>query len=362
MRVLFLLLDPEITGSTRAFATAARALAGRGHAVTVVCPLDAPAETALDSTAYEVFPLRTDGPWIGLVLRLRELLADRFMEVVFVHTEREQFVAATAARLDGRPAIVRRVPAGAMPETGNEDWIASQLAATGWLFAAEEDRRAASQVVTAAFPADSAPLGVAVEEYGRLDLLARAAIGPAAHERLIVCVHDEGARVPAAVALRTMALLAPLHPTLGLVFVGPGTFDQELRMHAAALGINRHVAFLGPRPELRGVLRAADLGWVTASGDDAAYAFLDFAALGIPVIAPRTALAQRYVRDGITGVLIGEDRHATATAVSRLLADPAAREAMGRAAQIHVAREWTASAMADGFEQTIVKAARLRDG
>jgi glycosyltransferase involved in cell wall biosynthesis len=135
--------------------------------------------------------------------------------------------------------------------------------------------------------------------------------------------------------------------------VGPGTFEQELRVHAAALGINRHVAFLGPRPEPRGVLRAADLGWVTASGDDAAYAFLDFAALGVPVIASRSPLAQRYVTDGITGVLIGDEPHAAAAAVSRLLADAGAREAMGRAAQIHVAREWTAQAMADGFERTL---------
>jgi glycosyltransferase involved in cell wall biosynthesis len=353
VRVLFLLLDPEISGRTRAFATAAGALAARAHAVTVVCPQDAPAESVFDQTAYELHPLRAEGAWLGLVLRLRELLADRFIEVVFVHTEREQFLAAAAARLAGRAAIVRRVPAGESPDAGGEQWIASQLASTGWMFAADDDRRAAGDDVDGAFPAAAAPLGVAVEEYGRLDPVARAAIGPSAHERLIVCVHDPSGRVRAAVALRTMALLAPLHQTLGLVFVGPGTFDQELRMHAAALGINRHVAFLGPRPEPRAVLRAADIGWVTASGDDAAYAFLDFAALGIPVIAERSPLAQRYVRDGITGVLIGQEAHATAAAVARMLADPAAREAMGRAAQIHVAREWTATAMADGFERTL---------
>jgi glycosyltransferase involved in cell wall biosynthesis len=158
------------------------------------------------------------------------------------------------------------------------------------------------------------------------------------------------------VALRVMALLAPQHPTLGLVFVGPGTYDQDLRVHAAALGINRHVAVLGPRPEPRSILRAAEIGWVTASGDDAAYAFLDFAALGIPVVAQHSPLARRYISDGITGVLIGDEAHAAAAAVSRLLADPGAREAMGRAAQIHVAREWTAQAMADGFERTLMTA------
>ncbi len=353
MRVLFLLLEPELSGRTRAFASAARALAARGHPVTVAYPSDAPGDAVLEHPSYEVQPIRADGPWISLVLRLRELLAERFIEVVFVHTEREQFVAAAAARLAGRAAVVRRVSSGELPDAGREEWIASQLAATGWLFATDDDRRAADRQVAGAFPASAAPLGVAVEEYGHLDAVARAAIGPAAHEKLIICVHDDSGRVRAAVALRTMALLAPLHRTLGLVFVGHGTYDQELRMHAAALGINRHVAFLGPRAEPRGVLRAADLGWVTASGDDAAYAFLDLAALGVPVIAPRTPLAQRYVRDGITGLLIGENPHATAAAVARLLADPRAREAMGRAAQIHVARQWTANAMADGFERTV---------
>jgi glycosyltransferase involved in cell wall biosynthesis len=353
VRVLFLVLDPEISGRTRAFATAARALSGRGHAVTVVCPADAPVESVFASAPYETHPVRAEGTWLGLVLRLREMLAERFIEVVFVHTEREQFVAAAAARLAGRAAVVRRVPAGEHLDGGTEEWIASQLAATGWMFAANEDRNGAGDRIESAFPSAPAPLGVAVEEYGDLDAVARAAIGPTAHERLIVLVHDPSGRERAAVALRVMALLAPQHPSLGIVFVGPGTFEQELRVHAAALGINRHVAFLGPRPEPRGVLRAADLGWVTASGDDAAYAFLDFAALGVPVIASRSPLAQRYVTDGITGVLIGDEPHAAAAAVSRLLADPGAREAMGRAAQIHVAREWTAQAMADGFERTV---------
>jgi glycosyltransferase involved in cell wall biosynthesis len=353
VRVLFLLLDPEISGRTRAFATAAQALAGRGHAVTVVCPEDAPAESAFVPGQFELHPIRAEGTWIGLVLRLRELLAERFIEVVFVHSEREQFVAAAAARLAGRATVVRRVPAGEMPDAGTEEWIASQLAATGWMFAADEDRSGASDEIDGALFASAAPLGVAVEDYGRLDAVARAAIGPAAHERLIVVVHDPSGRERAAVALRVMALLAPQHPTVGVVFVGPGTFEQELRVHAAALGINRHVAFLGPRPEPRSVLRAADLGWVTASGDDAAYAFLDFAALGVPVIAADSPLARRYISDGITGLLIGGEPHATAAAVARLLADPAAREAMGRAAQIHVAREWTAQAMADGFERAL---------
>lgn len=356
MRLLFLHLDPEVSGRTRAFATAARALVSREHTVTVAVPEDAPAEAGFDASAYELVPIRADGPWLATVLRLREILADRFIEVVIVHSEREQFLAAAAARLAGRAAVVRRVPSGEVPESGREGWAAAQLAATGWVFASDEDRRAGNGRMDAPFPPAVAPVGVAMEEYGRLESVARAAIGPAAHERLILCVHDRSGRVRAALALRVVALLAPLHPGLGIVFVGPGTYDEELRMHAAALGINRHVAFLGPRAERRGLLRAADLGWVTAEGDDAAYAFLDFAALGIPVIASPTSIARRYLSDGITGMLVGDDAHATAARVARLLAHPDDREAMGRAAQIHVAREWTAQRMVDALEQTLVTA------
>ena len=123
-------------------------------------------------------------------------------------------------------------------------------------------------------------------------------------------------------------------------------------MHAAALGLTRTVTYLGERDDHLGVLRSADLGWVVASGDDAAFAMLDFMALRVPVIAERGAQAQRYLSDGIAGILLPPgDIPANAATLAAFLAHDDQRVAMGNAGRIRVARDFPASAMIDGYEQ-----------
>jgi glycosyltransferase involved in cell wall biosynthesis len=131
-------------------------------------------------------------------------------------------------------------------------------------------------------------------------------------------------------------------------------------MHAAALGITEIVAHLGERDDHLSVVRAADLAWVIADQDNAAFGFLDAMALRVPVLAERGPLARRYIADGITGVLIGAaDPPTTAARIANLLAHDDRRAAMGNAGRTRVAREFTDAAMVDGFEHA-TKVARDR--
>jgi hypothetical protein len=355
VRVLFLQLDPAYTGRTREFGAAARGLVSHGHLVSFACPEDSECLAALDDGVGELIRLRVSGGRLAVILRLRRVLAERFIEVILVHSEQEQIVAAAAARLAGRAAVVRRVPPGELPVAGRDSRIAARAAATGWLFASEEDESAAGELSARLAPM-RAPAGVVLEDYAALPLVARGAIGPAAADQLIVCAHDHTGRYRAAVALRAMALLSPLHPTLGMVFIGPGSTDQDLRIHAAALGINRHVAFLGPRLDAPVLVRAADIGWITAAGDDAVLSLLDLHGYGIPALVPRDSVGRRYLVDGVSGVLIGDDPHAAAAVLARLLADPRARATMGRAAHAALARRWSHTAMADAYHQAVLAA------
>ena len=128
-------------------------------------------------------------------------------------------------------------------------------------------------------------------------------------------------------------------------------------MHAAALGITRIVSHLGDRDDHLGVLKAADIGWVVADGDDAAYACLDFMALRIPVLAERGTLPQHYLADGIAGVLLPPgDAPATAALVAAFLAHEGQRTAMGGAGRVRVARDFALSEMVDGFERAALAA------
>ena len=105
MRVLFYHSAPGWTGSARAFAAAAAGLAERGYQVTYSCPPDSETEERLAQMGrFETIPVEAGGSWPAEARRLRQVLLSRFVEVVFVHTEREHLVAAAATRWAERGA------------------------------------------------------------------------------------------------------------------------------------------------------------------------------------------------------------------------------------------------------------------
>ena len=76
-------------------------MAGRGYQCTYLCRADSSVEDRLMSSAgrlpgVELTPMPLGGPWMNESLRLRQVLLEHYVEVVFVHTEREQLVASLA--------------------------------------------------------------------------------------------------------------------------------------------------------------------------------------------------------------------------------------------------------------------------
>jgi glycosyltransferase involved in cell wall biosynthesis len=332
----------------------------------VACPADSPLEQHLERGAYEVLEIHGAGTVAGAAGHLRRALQERFIQVVCVHSDRAHVVAATASRLAGRAAILRRVPAGEKPAPGSGVRVALRFATTGFVFASEHDARSAPPLPLARITPAVAPLGVraAVYDSARPTAGSRAAAGAGGGgggggggSRMLVCIHDGSARVRAGNVLRVVALLAERHPELRLTFLGPGAADADLKVHAAALRISRAVSFLGERDDYLSILALADLGWVVSGGDDGAYALLDLMGSRVPVIAERGSLAEQYVPDGIAGIVLPPgDAHDTAASVARLLAHDDERAAMGAAAHARVAREFTEEAMVNSFERAAVAA------
>jgi glycosyltransferase involved in cell wall biosynthesis len=359
VRALFLHLTPSWSGGARLIAQAARGLAERGYSTTIVCMPASEVEHVLAGGGTEVVALSMQGGWIARSWRLRRILLDRFVDVVFVHTDREQRLAAFALRLGNRGGVVRRLAAGTRLLPYNDGGVALRVAATTFLFSTEE-ARLESAVPLRAVASVVAEVGTDPRLHDGIRPVPRASVGASGAARLIVCVTDGTARPRVANVLRTVALLAPRHPELRLVLIGRGSDGEEVRMHAAALGITPVVTHLGQREDHLAVLRAADIGWVTASGDDAALAYLDFMALRVPILAERTPLAQHYVADGIAGVLLPPaDPPAMAAIVAGYLAHDEQRTAMGNAGRTRVAREFGEGEMLDGFARA---AEAARDG
>ena len=346
MRALFYYTAQGWSGSARAFAVAARGLAARGEPVTVACCADTPAEQSFAREGIEVVTLPPGGSVAGDAWRLRNVLRERFVEVVFLHTERELLVASSAMRMAERGAIIRRIPAGLIATNGRASSLSGRLASSRLLFTTEADR-ARTPGAQGEFVA---PLGVDVTKVDGIRAQARTSLGVDMDTQLIVCVTGGMARVRAGTALRTLALLAPRHPDMRLALVGPGADHEDVHMHAAALGVTPLVHFLGERDDLPIVLAAADVGWVSADGDDAGFACLDLMAARVPIISERSSLVAHYVPDGIAGVLLPPaDPSDTAATVASFLAHNDQRDAMGRAGRTRAQRDFAEDAMIEGF-------------
>lgn len=351
MRALFYISDETWTGCARTFVTAARGLAARGHQVTVACCGGSVVERRASDAALETVQISPDANVASDAWWLRRTLQDRFVEVAFVHSEREQFVVSSGMRLAERGAVIRRVQPFHPITTGATSRLAGRMAATGLLFTVDEDLRRAEGLTFVVSPM-VAPLGVDTAEYDALRPVPRGDIGAPGTGLVIACSYEPASRARMSMALRTLALLAPRHTDIHLVVFGPGALDDELRLHAAALGVAPFVTFVGPTSDQLALLRAADVSWVVSDGDAGAYAFLDSMAMRIPVVCERSPLASHYAADGITGLCLAPgDPAFTASAVAHFLADPERRAAMGNAGFARVQREFPLSAMVDGFEQ-----------
>ena len=353
MRVLFMVSDGAWNASARAFVLAARGLAARGHDVQIACAAECPVQVHAKAANIPVASLAK----IGSTLELRGKLRD--MDVVFVHSESELVSAGSAVAL-GRSAsrVVRRVGPFEIAQSGAGARLVARFAKTDLLYSTDADREAA-QGRGARAGAHVARLGVDTSEHDAATPAAKASIGIPPKARLIVCLFD-GRKQNVLTPLRTLALLAPRHPDLHIAVIGAERPD-EFRMHGAALGINTMVSFLGARSDELGVMRAADLGWIAASGDAAAFAALDFAGCRIPVLAERNPLTEHYVAAGVGGLLLPPaDPAITAASVAAFLIQDDARASMGNAARARIEREFSYSAMIDGFESAIGGLAQQR--
>jgi glycosyltransferase involved in cell wall biosynthesis len=122
------------------------------------------------------------------------------------------------------------------------------------------------------------------------------------------------------------------------ILVGDGPARSEVEALMAPFGERVHFAGALPRDDLPAVYASADLYLWPAIDEAYGMAFLEAQAAGLPVVAGRTGGVPTVVADGVTGLLtpIG-DAAAFATAVARLLDDPAERARLAAAARYRVA-------------------------
>jgi hypothetical protein len=348
-RVLFIISDDLWTGRARALASAARGLAERGHH----CAVLAGAASAAFAELYRVTvapagaslrvlplppPSRRGG--VSRVKAVRAAIRTHEPEVAFVHRDADHLTVALAqVGVRRKPVLVRRVAVGERVRPTRAGRLAERFLGAVHLLTG----RSGIDRADAESPRYRVELGVRVPDADALP--ARAA------QPLIVCVYDTKATTQASRVLRAVTMLRKRHRELTLCMIASEDVPERLRMQAAALGLSRVVRWLRAPSGSADMIAQAWALVVGSAGDDAVFATLDGMAHGVPVVALRGALFERYVANGISGILLDRfDAPACAAALASLVSEPERRSAMGGVARARVARDYPESEYVAGLE------------
>lgn len=173
--------------------------------------------------------------------------------------------------------------------------------------------------------------------------------------RAVALLKDRGRWVRALVVGRDDPLATP----------GGGSHKAELERLTAELGIGDRVLFVEHRSDMPAVMAAADVVTVPSSDDPFPSVVLEAMASARPVIGARSGGIPEQIVDGATGLTVPvNDAHALATALERVVDDPAEARRMGERGRRHVEERFTQERMAADasgfFDRLLRRRARVR--
>lgn len=136
------------------------------------------------------------------------------------------------------------------------------------------------------------------------------------------------------------------------VAIGDGPLRPHIQEMADGLGLGPRMRFLGWREEAARYTAGFDVYVCASVIEGMSNALLEAMAMGLPVVATAVGGNCETVVEGRTGFLVPtEDPQALSYAVMRLLNDPPAAEAMGRAGRRRIEGEFSTRCMVDRMER-----------
>ncbi len=152
-------------------------------------------------------------------------------------------------------------------------------------------------------------------------------------EPLVLAVGRHVAQKGFDLLLRAWSEVLRSQPQARLRIVGDGPLRAAHEALAVTLGIGASVEWLAPTPEVERLYREAAVFVLPSRYEGMPLALLEAQALGVPAVAFDCPTGPAEILSPETGRLVArEDAHALAQALVELLASPALRAGMGRAA------------------------------
>ena len=151
-------------------------------------------------------------------------------------------------------------------------------------------------------------------------------------------------------AIEAVHLLKDRFPGLGLVIVGTGPAEQELKSQVQALGLGAQVAFAGFSTQVLSYMQASDVVAIPSEGEGFGLVALEAMAVARPVVAFDVPALNEIVAHGHTGLLAPQvSAQDLSEALARLLSDPALAQRMGLAGQERGAERFSQQRHVEGL-------------
>jgi len=152
------------------------------------------------------------------------------------------------------------------------------------------------------------------------------------------------------VLLRAAQQVVVVRPRTKFVFVGEGPARKRWEALATQLGIGQHVVFVGARDDMPGVYSSLDLVVLPSLIESMPMCLLEAMAAGKPVISTRVGAVPQLLASEQLGLLVEPSSvDALSTAILRVLEDHELALRLGKSARQHVARNFSAQAMAKNY-------------
>jgi len=188
---------------------------------------------------------------------------------------------------------------------------------------------------------------------------ARAALGVPAGARVVGVVARLDPVKDHATLIRAFALLAPRLAEAHLVIAGDGPGRAELESLATGLGLRERIHFAGMLPSRPNPHHWFDVSALASLSEGFPNSVVEAMAAARPVVATDVGGIRDALTDGETGLLVpAADPAAFAGALERLLRDPAAAEAMGRAGRARAEEHFAAAPVLAGLLSLYAELAR----
>ncbi len=193
------------------------------------------------------------------------------------------------------------------------------------------------------------PNGVDIERYGEeVDRsFVRSEFGIAGDAPVAIVVAKLMEQKGHSVLLDAIPAVLAHIPRLEVLLVGEGELRPSLEARAAQMGIGANLHFAGNRADIPALLAASDLFVLPSRWEGLPMALLEAMAAGLPLVASSVSGTREVVEHSTSGLLVPpDDSSALARAMVKILADPVAADAMGRAARARVDACYSARAQA----------------